>query len=193
MTSVANVNHPQVRRAIRALSLPGLIRLVSEIDDNGPISRRRGSLQNTFDDLALPQLRHALDRARDFGVVSCDEHELVRYRLTPSGEDLASVYDTAARWARAHQYPTAASDFVTRVQRTLKLLGQVPADVRDADRMGESAGLLVDRGVVLSTDAVFALGGPQAALAEWLQANPQVLPHVASRAGDAEDGMERAA
>ncbi|AJC55036.1 hypothetical protein [Streptomyces sp. 769] len=194
MTSLATLNHPQMRRAIRALSLPGLIRLVSEIDDNGPISRRRGSLQNTFGDLALPQLRHALDRARGFGVVACDEDERVRCRLTPSGEDLASVYDTAARWARAHQYPTAAGDFVTRVQSTLKLLGQAPtAAVRDADWMGESVGLLVDSAVVLSADAVFSLGGPQTALAQWLQANPQVLRYVAPQSNHAADDMEPAA
>lgn len=39
------------RRAIRILTLPGLIRLVTEIDDNGPISHQKGSLQGAFGDL----------------------------------------------------------------------------------------------------------------------------------------------
>ena len=44
----------QERRAIRTLTLPGLIRLVTEIDDNGPISHRRGSLQGAFGDRVGP-------------------------------------------------------------------------------------------------------------------------------------------
>ena len=95
MTSCAVLNQPQVRRIITILSLPGLIRLLSEIDDNGPVSR--GSLQSTFGDLTRHQLRQAIDTARDLDLVYCDGPAPARYRLTASGEDLADVYDTAAR------------------------------------------------------------------------------------------------
>ncbi|GGU55447.1 hypothetical protein GCM10010211_20220 [Streptomyces albospinus] len=193
MTRLTTTGHPQARRAIRALSLPGLIRLVTEIDDNGPISRRRGSLQSAFDDLGAPQLRHAIDRAREFGLLYGDEHERVRYRLTDSGEDLAEVYDTAARWARAHQFPTVASDFVTRVQHTLDLLGHAPALAHAADRIGDASGLLVPRGAVLDREAIAALDGPQSVLAAWLKAHAYVLHHTALHSSLVVDEWEPAA
>ncbi|MFD9077009.1 hypothetical protein, partial [Streptomyces lasiicapitis] len=111
----------QDRRAIKTLTLPGLIRLVTEIDDNGPIGHRRGALQGAFSDLTPGQLRHAIDTARDLGLVHADEQAPDRYRLTESGEALAEVYDTAARWARAHHFPDTTVDFVTRVQHILQL------------------------------------------------------------------------
>ncbi|MEK8146245.1 hypothetical protein NKH18_48450 [Streptomyces sp. M10(2022)] len=97
------------RRAIRTLTLPGLIRLITEIDDNGPISYRRGSLQGALGDLTPGQLRHAIDTARALNLVHSDETTPDRYRLTESGEALAEVYDTAARWARARQLPPPRS------------------------------------------------------------------------------------
>ncbi|MFE0134041.1 hypothetical protein ACFWY6_21125 [Streptomyces sp. NPDC059037] len=193
MTRLTTAEHPQARRAIRALTLPGLIRLVTEIDDHGPISRRRGSLQSTFDDLSAPQLRHAIDRAREFGLVYGDEHERVRYRLTDSGEELAEVYDTAARWARAHQFPTATCDFVTRVQRTLDLLGHAPALAQGADRIGESSGMVVPGGAVLDREAIAALDGPRSVLAAWLQSHAYVLHHTALHSSLAPDEWEPAA
>ncbi|MFE0055332.1 hypothetical protein [Streptomyces sp. NPDC059003] len=193
MSSLATTDHPQARRAIRALSLPALIRLVTEIDDNGPISRRRGSLQSTFDDVAINQLRHAIDRAREFGLVYGDEHERVRYRLTDSGEELAEVYDTAARWARTHQFPTVASDFVTRVQRTLDLLGHATALAHGAARLGEASGLAVPGGAVLDREAIAALDGPRNVLTAWLQANASVLHHTALHSSHAADEWEPAA
>ncbi|WP_052230215.1 hypothetical protein [Streptomyces sp. CT34] len=193
MTNLTTVDCPQTRRVIRALSLPALIRLVSEIDDNGPISRRHGSLQSTFDDLTAAQLGYAIERARDFGLIYRDEDERVRYRLTTSGEDLAGVYDTAARWARTHRYPTVASDFVTRVQHALALLGQAPALARGAARIGDSCGLLVSGGSVLSLEALAALDGPETALAAWLQTNPNVLDHTGFRSSHAEDEWAPAA
>ncbi|MEV7196932.1 hypothetical protein AB0N81_34790 [Streptomyces sp. NPDC093510] len=181
------------RQAIRALALPALIRLVSEIADNGPINRRRGSLQAAFGNLTANQLGHAIDRARDFGLVYGDEHERVRYRLTDSGEDLADVYDTAARWARTHQFPAATSDFVTRVQHTLPLLGQDPALARDVARVGTSGGLLLPGGAVLSPQATSALDGPQAALTAWLQANVSLQHDMALHTARTADEMETAA
>ncbi|MFD4476465.1 hypothetical protein ACFWPU_10175 [Streptomyces sp. NPDC058471] len=193
MTRLTTTDPQQVRRAIRALSLPGLIRLVTEIDDNGPISRRRGSLRSAFDDLTVPQLRHATDRAREFGLVYGDEDERVRYRLTDSGEDLAEVYDTAARWARAHQFPTVASDFVTRVQRTLSLLGRGEALAHGAARIGDSSGLLVPGGAVLDREAIAALDGPWNVMDAWLEAHAYVLHHTALHSSHAADEWEPAA
>ncbi|MEV0259401.1 hypothetical protein AB0H82_34755 [Streptomyces sp. NPDC050732] len=181
------------RQAIRVLSLPGLIRLVSEIADNGPIHRRRGSLQAAFGDLTANQLGYAIDRARDFGLVYGDEHERVRYRLTDSGEDLADVYDTAARWARTHQYPTATSDFVTRVQHTLTLLGQGPAPARGVARLNNVGGLPLPGGAILSPQAISAFDGPQAALTAWLQANVSPQHDMGLHTARAADEMETAA
>lgn len=173
MTNIAILHHPHLGRVIHALSLSALIRLVSEIDDNGPISRSRGSLQGAFGDLTTHRLRYAIDAARTLGLVHADPHATARYRLTPAGEDLAALYDTAARWSRTHQYPSTACDFVTRVQHTLKLLG--------------------DGGPVLPAEAAFALPPLQSALAEWLRTHPQALYAVASRSSHAADETEHAA
>lgn len=193
MSSLTTTDHLQARRAIRALALPGLIRLVTEIDDNGPISSRRGSLQSTFDDLTVPQLRHAIDRAREFGLVYGDEHERVRYRLTDSGAELAEVYDTAARWARAHQFPAVASDFVIRVQRTLDLLGHAPALAHGAACIGDPSGLVVPGGAVLDCGAIAALDDPRNVLTAWLQSQAYVLHHTALHSSHAVDEWESAA
>ncbi|MCZ1006821.1 hypothetical protein [Streptomyces lydicus] len=150
----------QERRAIRTLTLPGLIRLVTEIDDNGPISHRRGSLQGAFGDLTRAQLRRAIDTARDLGLVHADQEAPDRYRLTAAGEDLAEVYDTAARWARSHQFPSPSSDFVTRVQHTFQLQSSEPTSARTAQ------------------------SAPLKALSEWLTAHPRVL----HQAGDCSSG-----
>ncbi|WP_051852055.1 hypothetical protein [Streptomyces sp. NRRL F-5650] len=181
------------RQTIRALSLPALIRLVSEIADNGPIARRRGSLQAAFSDLTAHQLGHAIDRARAFGLVYGDEHERVRYRLTSRGEDLADVYDTAAHWARTHQFPTVSSDFVSRVQRTLIMLSHTEGLEGGVARLGNSSGLLVPGGAVLSREAISALDGPQRALAAWLQTNAYVVHDTALHSSHAADEMEPAA
>jgi len=77
------------RRAIRTLTLPALIRLVTEIDDNGPISHQKGSLQSAFGDLTAGQLRYAIDVARGLGLVHADEQAPDRYHLTAGGEALA--------------------------------------------------------------------------------------------------------
>ncbi|MFE9407395.1 hypothetical protein ACFYN0_01120 [Streptomyces sp. NPDC006704] len=158
-------------RVIKALSLPGLIRLVTEIDDHGPISHQYGSLQGAFGDLTPGQLRHAINTARDLGLVHADEQAPDRYRLTESGEDLAEVYDTAARWARAHQYPSDSSDFVTRVQHTLQLPAPDPASEADSDHSG------------VGTDRP----QPPNALADWLETHPHVLNQAASRSSRSAD------
>lgn len=149
----------QERRAIRALTLPGLIRLITEIDDNGPISHRRGSLQSAFGDLTPGQLRHAIDVARDLGLVHADEQAPDRYRLTRSGEALAEVYDTAARWARARHFPDTGTDFVTRVQHTLQMHSRSPHVY----------------------DSSLEPSAPHEALTEFLQANPRVMHRADAR------------
>ncbi|MCX5238913.1 hypothetical protein OG824_27290 [Streptomyces prunicolor] len=153
MTASSPTSLPRESRAIRTLSLPGLIRLVTEIDDNGPISRHRGSLQGALGDLGTGQLRHAIDTARDLGVIHARGHASARYQLTASGEDLAELYDTAARWARTRQLPSPTGDFVARVQYALQ--------TQDGDPEHSGA----------ATEPTPA----RAALSEWLRAHPRVL------------------
>ncbi|AIA01183.1 hypothetical protein [Streptomyces noursei] len=177
MTTPEILHHPHARRTITALSLPGLIRLISETDDNGPVSR--GSLGATFDDLTCHQLRHALDAARDFGVVYADEEaQPASYRLTRSGEDLAEGYDTVAHRARTHQYPSPSSDFVTPVQSTLHLLARVP-DAHQAPKDDGARDRLEALNAVLGPHAARALEVPRVALATWFQERPQALPPAA--------------
>ncbi|MGZ2362063.1 hypothetical protein LRE75_36310 [Streptomyces sp. 372A] len=159
------------RRTIRTLTLPGLIRLITEIDDNGPISHRRGSLQGAFGDLTLGQLRHAIDTARALDLVHSDETTPERYRLTKSGEALAEVYDTAARWARARNLPVATVDFVTRVQYTLQLHSRDP---HPNGPMPEPS-------------------APRRALTDWLQSNPGALHHADARSSQEPAEGEHAA
>ncbi|MGW6455100.1 regulator [Streptomyces sp. NPDC055078] len=111
----------QVTQTVEVIGHPGVIRLVTEIDDHGPVPRHM--LSRTFPDLPRQQIRD--------GSVLAREHRLVRtgqqarqpaYQLTDHGTALADVYDTAARWARANDYPTRVGDFTTRVRATLALL-----------------------------------------------------------------------
>ncbi|WP_329343720.1 hypothetical protein OG252_45415 [Streptomyces sp. NBC_01352] len=171
MTAALPTSALRERRAIRTLSLPGLIRLITEIDDNGPISRQRGSLQGALGDLTTGQLRHAIDAARDLGLIHARGHALARYQLTASGKDLAEVYDTAARWARGHQLPSRTSDFVARVQHTLQ----------------------IHEGGPKHTGAATKPSVPRAALSEWLTAYPRVLHQDIARSSCAAEESGRAA
>ncbi|MGW7005897.1 hypothetical protein ACWGCW_24600 [Streptomyces sp. NPDC054933] len=141
-----------VRGFCTELSSPGLIRLITEIDDNGPIPPR--GLARTLADLTPHHLRQATDLARALG--------LVRVRpgaglgLTDSGAELADVYDAIARWARRHAYPTPVADFTGRIQHTLALLAETPA----ADHLP-------------SAQAAADLAGPRDLLNQWLHANAQ--------------------
>lgn len=171
MTASSPTSLPRESRAIRTLSLPGLIRLVTEIDDNGPISRHRGSLQGALGDLPIGQLRHAIDTARDLGLIHACGHATARYQLTTSGQDLAELYDTAARWARSRQLPSPTSDFVARVQYALQLQ---------------------DGGPVQSCAATEP-SAPRAALSEWLRAHPRVLHQDVARSSHAAQEPGRAA
>ncbi|MFE9601547.1 hypothetical protein [Streptomyces hokutonensis] len=171
MTASPRAGILRERRAMRALTLPGLIRLVTEIDDNGPISRHRGSLQGALGDLATGQLRHAIDTARDLGLIHARGHAQARYQLTASGQDLAELYDSAARWARTRQLPSPASDFVARVQYALQPQDGGPG------RPG----------------AAIEPSAPHEALSEWLTAHPRVLHQDVARSSHAAQEEGRAA
>lgn len=183
MKSPQAVSDPVALRVTAALTLPGLIRLVSEIDDHGPVGR--GSLGVTFDDLSRHQLRQAIATARALRVMETADSKSTRYRLTEDGKNLAEVYDRAARWARTHQYPAPSSDFITRVQCTLQLLAPYP-DTDDGQVTAPDR--LVAEALIADTCAAQALEGLQAALVEWIGSSSHAV-----RAGHVTDGSERAA
>lgn len=143
----------ELRNFFDVLSSSAVIRLISEIDDNGPIPPRR--LTSTLPDLSPHQLRQATDAAR--------AHDLIHIQpglgmdLTTSGSALADLYDTAARWARSYSYPTPACDFTTRLQHTLALVAPL------LEAQGLPHGEL-DGGLIRL----------RAALVQWLTTNPRV-------------------
>ncbi|MFJ5546722.1 hypothetical protein [Streptomyces sp. NPDC093225] len=109
-------------QATVALSHPGLIRIVTEIDDNGPLQRHL--LSRTLTSLSRQQLRHATKAGRTLGLLRIGTKAGVpSLLLTRGGTELAEIYDMAARWARTQRYPAPVADFVVRVQSTLTLLG----------------------------------------------------------------------
>ncbi|MFJ7423393.1 hypothetical protein ACIQXD_33025 [Streptomyces uncialis] len=136
----------QLVHTVEVLGHPGVIRLVTEIDDHGPVARHM--LSRTFPDLPLQQVRDGSMLARTHQLIhSGQQAGQPAYRLTPRGAALADVYDTAARWARAHHHPTRHADFTTRVRATLTLLTQNTAHGME----------------------------PAQALHQWMQANRGVL------------------
>ncbi|MEU6612021.1 hypothetical protein ABZ922_44735 [Streptomyces shenzhenensis] len=141
----ADVSSTDLRDTVTRLSSPPLIRLITEIDDNGPIPAR--GLSRTLADLSGHQLRQAADEARNLGLVG--GHPGAGMELTDAGSELADIYDESARWARRHAYPTTVSDFAGRVQRTLILTADTlapttgdtsrrPADDRPAGAHAEA-------------------------------------------------------
>ncbi|MER0445759.1 regulator [Streptomyces sp. Edi4] len=154
----------ELHNAFALLSSPALIRLITEIDDNGPIPPRR--LAGTLPDLSAHHLRRTTHVARVHGLVRVAPG--VGLALTEAGSDLADFYDTVARWARRHAYPTRVSDFTTRLQHSLSLLAPVPlADGADDSPRPASENMP-------SAEAEAGLAHPRALLAQWLNANPQV-------------------
>lgn len=152
----------EVRSAVDLLASRSLIRLITEIDDNGAIPPRR--MAGTFPDLSAHQLRRATETA-------C-AHALVRtapgsgLELTDSGAELADLYDAAARWARRHAYPAPVCEFSSRIRYVLDLLAPLLA-AKDAD-----GGLWPSGARASSTEA--DLARPRALLIEWLASNPLV-------------------
>ncbi|MCC3775873.1 hypothetical protein [Streptomyces sp. UNOB3_S3] len=192
MITTPTLTAAQVTRAVTVLSHPGLIRLVTEIDDYGPVNRRM--LGRTFADLMRHQIRHALDIGRAHQLVRTGHRSEPCYLLTGRDTDLADVYDTVARWARTQQFPTPASDFVTRVQQTLTLLshesvlGLMTGETSDPQPSRQ----IMDAGLFPNTDAVTSLHWPWAAVSAWIRSNPSVLTARTRRSTVATVEAERA-
>ncbi|MGW1604883.1 hypothetical protein [Streptomyces eurythermus] len=145
-----------LRHACTVLSRPGLIRLVTEIDDNGPIPPR--SLTRTLPDLSDNHLHHTVRQARALGLV-CHQPG-VGLSLTPSGSGLADIYDALARVARRHHLPASVCDFTSRVQHTLTLFAMPVLTTEQTERVSKTVAEDLD--------------GTRALLQQWLQENPQL-------------------
>lgn len=118
------------RHAAELLASRSLIRLVTEIDDNGAIPSRR--LAGTLSDLSPHQLRSASDTARTYGLVRVAPG--AGLELTESGRELADLYDAMARWARRHSVPEPVCEFSSRIRHVLALL----APSLPTERVGSS-------------------------------------------------------
>ncbi|MEU3602644.1 hypothetical protein ABZ714_28605 [Streptomyces sp. NPDC006798] len=120
-----------------AVSSPALIRLITEIDDHGPLSTTL--LGRTFPDLTRRDVLQARDTALHLGLITTGHGT---YELTGHGADLAEAYDQAARWARRHGLPARNASFISRVQTAVdhatlpdrhdETHASAPAAVRDA-------------------------------------------------------------
>lgn len=164
----------QLRRLCTALSEAALIRLVTEIDDNGPIPPR--SSGRIFPDLAPHQIRRATERAHALGLI----HTRVGggLGLTESGVLLAEVYDVTARWARRHAYPAPTGDFAGRVRHTFALLAepQVYAALTVEPFLRRTgAGTPLPESEVVEP----GLAGPWRLLMQWMRANSQAAGFAA--------------
>jgi hypothetical protein len=157
----------QLQRVCTALSSPALIRLITEIDDNGPIPSR--GLARTLPDLTPHQIRHANEQAHALGLVRARPGASLG--LAESGVDLAEVYDATARWARRHEYPAMAGDFTGRIRHTLALLAEPP--VFAALAAAQAPSHLAAAGRLSTAEAAAELVQPWNVLAQWLNANPQ--------------------
>lgn len=158
--STTDAQHAQA-----VLASPALIRLLTEIDDNGPIPPR--ALTRTLTDIPADHLRHSADQARMLGLVHVQPG--AGLSLTSAGEELADIYDALARWARRYEHPAPVCDFTGRIQHTLALLAQPPVhpspcgSPRRADVPPANS----------EVDTDFARLGRL--LQEWLHTNPQVV------------------
>ncbi|MEU5112980.1 regulator [Streptomyces longwoodensis] len=154
----------EVRNAVELLASRSLIRLVTEIDDNGAIPPRR--LAGTLPDLSSHQLRRAAEAARAHGLVRTAPG--AGLELTASGSDLADLYDAAARWARRHAYPAPICEFISRIRHVLDLLTSSLVTERADGLSRPSAARLPN------AEAEAELARPRALLIQWLAGNPLV-------------------
>ncbi|MGW5679950.1 hypothetical protein ACWEV4_33590 [Streptomyces sp. NPDC003860] len=163
MTSASRLADARLARAVEVLGHPGVIRLVSEIDDHGPVARHM--LSRTFPDLPLQQVRDGSVLARAHRLLQNGQQAgQPAYRLTGRGAALADVYDTSARWARAHHHPTQHASFTTRVRATLTLLAQNTACATEPAQalhqwIQANGDLLNDRAAASPTTALRASSG----------------------------------
>ncbi|MEV5048650.1 regulator [Streptomyces griseoincarnatus] len=162
----------EARHAVELLASRSLIRLVTEIDDNGAIPPRR--LAGTLPDLSAHQLRSASDTARAHGLVRVAPG--AGLELTDSGMELADLYDALARWARRHSLPAAVCEFSSRVQHVLGLLAP-SFTLGNADR---PAALPNVRPISVEAEADLACA--RTSLIQWLIGNPQVAGAEPERA-----------
>jgi DNA-binding HxlR family transcriptional regulator len=160
----ASFTPDELRNAFALLSSPGLIRLITEIDDNGPIPPKR--LAGTLPDLSAHHLRRTTYVARVHGLVRVAPG--VGLALTEAGSELADFYDATARWARRHAYPTRVCDFTTRLQHSLSLLAPAFLASRADGFQGPASEDMP------CAEAATDLDHPRALLVQWLNANPQV-------------------
>ncbi|MGK4906456.1 hypothetical protein [Streptomyces albus] len=116
---------PSIQHMRSMVSSAALIRLITEIDDNGPIPPR--GLARTFPDLTPHQLRHASEHARALGLVT----PRPPLALTEAGKALAEIYEATARWARRNQHPAGNSDFVTRIRSTFDHMSRAASTGRE--------------------------------------------------------------
>ncbi|WP_030861891.1 hypothetical protein [Streptomyces sp. NRRL S-37] len=154
----------EAHHAIDLLASHSLIRLVTEIDDNGAIPSRR--LAGTLSDLSTHQLRSATDAARAHGLVRVAPG--AGLELTDSGMELADLYDALARWARRHAVPAAVCEFSSRVRHVLGLLAPslIP---ENADHPGPLPDVRP-----ISVEAEVELARARTLLIQWLVGNLQV-------------------
>ncbi|MFE6548264.1 regulator [Streptomyces sp. NPDC057746] len=154
----------EVRNAVELLASRSLIRLVTEIDDNGAIPPRR--LAATLPDLSSHQLCRATETARTHGLVRAAPS--AGLELTDAGSELADLYDAAARWSRRHAYPSPVCEFSNRVRHVLDLLTPSLA-AESADSLARLSAARLP-----SAEAEAGLARPRALLLQWLAGNPQV-------------------
>ncbi|MFE4552443.1 regulator [Streptomyces sp. NPDC056785] len=154
----------EIRTAVEALASRPLIRLITEIDDNGAIPPRR--LAATLPDLPTHNLRAATETARTHGLVRTAPG--AGLELTPSGEELADVYDAAARWSRRHACPAPICELTHRVRHVLE---QLAPEIAGESTQGSACPSAAHR-----PDAApeAELAGPRALLLQWLVGNPQL-------------------
>lgn len=153
-----------VQHACTVLSSPALIRLITEIDDAGPIPPR--ALTRTLADVPAHHLRQATGQARALGLVHVQPG--TGLALTASGSHVADLYDATARWARRHARPAPVSDFTSRIQHTLALLAQT-----SSTRVAESGPRPADAPGPRPEDAT-DLDRPHDLLVQWLRSCPQI-------------------
>jgi hypothetical protein len=154
----------EARHAVELLASRSLIRLVTEIDDNGAIPPWR--LTSTLPDLSSHQLHRATETAHTHGLVRIMSG--AGLELTKPGSELADLYDAATRWARHHAYPAPVGEFSSRIRHVLDLLApSLAAEPADGPPRPSAVPLP-------SADADAGLARPRALLIQWLVDNPQV-------------------
>lgn len=154
----------ETRNAVELLASRSLIRLVTEIDDNGTIPPRR--LAATLPDISSHQLRRTTEAARAHGLVRAAPG--ADLELTPSGSELADLYDAVARWGRRHAYPEPVCEFSSRIRHVFDLLAPSLTTER-ADALSPlSAARLPSAGAEADLARLRTL------LIQWLAGNPQV-------------------